>query len=284
MVRVSPRLPTNPVRLPIDIAIGTCERLLHSSTPSIRESARVHFVLVHRLRLAFMRSTTHPAAFNIASRWSRFTAGALSRSTVTRFGLAVKYQSGTACWTKPAGYSWEQRVRTTGKALQEVSPAPESRRHSVSAQTNPFRQGQLLCFQVRFRTPFPVVIWMNVAVQRDARPVLTDQFDSTSQASALRTAKLKAVSNSLDGESVDHSPDDTHDAVSTTLQNGGGWAALSWRYRFSYQRHSTRQCSTILSCVGKILLIAGGVGCVILLMKAWFDQAESRAKQSKDDE
>lgn len=42
-------------------------------------------------------------------------------------------------------------------------------------------------------------------------------------------------------------------------------------------------CSTVRCLVGHILLTAGGLLCVILLIKEWFDRKESRAKQGKDD-
>jgi len=38
-----------------------------------------------------------------------------------------------------------------------------------------------------------------------------------------------------------------------------------------------------LLLVGNILLVAGPIVCVILLIKAWFDRAESRVKKGKDD-
>jgi hypothetical protein len=41
---------------------------------------------------------------------------------------------------------------------------------------------------------------------------------------------------------------------------------------------------TIPCLVGNIFLIAGAIVCLILLIKAWFDRTESRAKQGKDHE
>jgi hypothetical protein len=130
-------------------------------------------------------------------------------------------------------------------------------RHSLSRQTNPSRQSQFLCFEVWFRTPLPVVLWMHLAVKPDAWLVLTNQTESTRQARAFRAAKLKALSNFLDRESVDHSLDATHTAVSTTSQKGGCWplfrgvtSAITNAIRLADGR-------TLSSYVGHILLIAG---------------------------
>ena len=62
---------------------------------------------------------------------------------------------------------------------------------------------------------------MHPAVKPDACTILTNQAEPTRQAGAFGATKLKTLSNFLDGESVDHSPDATKTGVSTTSQEGG---------------------------------------------------------------
>ena len=66
---------------------------------------------------------------------------------------------------------------------------------------------------------------MHTAAKTDALTILTNQAESTRQAGAFGTAKLKALPDFLDGESVDHCLDVTHTGAGKTSQEGG-WLPL----------------------------------------------------------
>jgi hypothetical protein len=122
---------------------------------------------------------------------------------------------------------------------------------------------------------------MHKAVKANVWLVLTNKAEPPCQAGAFGAAKLKTLSYFLDREPVDHCIDATYLRRTTTSQKGG-WLPLFGGIT-SAITNAIRldDCGTVPCSVGHFLLSAGGLLCVILPIKAWFDRKESHAVEEE---